>query len=155
MNRMAWVSIAVAALPQMADAQMGMGMMRGQGMGMMGGSALRHQYFMRFGLDPKYARLQNPLPAAPANVEAGKRLFEQDCAACHGAHGHGDGPAAKTLDPPPANLSGIGRMPMASDGYLYWTLAEGGAPVKSAMPPFGSSLSRDDIWKLVLYVRAL
>jgi mono/diheme cytochrome c family protein len=161
MSRTTWIAIALALLPASAPAQMGMmqghgmGMMQGHGMGMMGGSAVRRSYVMRFGVDPRYAGAVNPLPATTANVEAGKKLYESTCAPCHGMQGYGDGPAAKTLDPPPARLAGLGRMPMTSDGYLYWTIAEGGAPVKSAMPPFKASLSKDDIWKIVLYVRVL
>lgn len=162
MIRTTRIAIALALLPVAAAAQMGgmmqdgrMGMMQGGRMGMMGGSPLRRQYVMRFGVDPKYAAAVSPLRATPANVEAGKKLYESNCAACHGARGFGDGPAAKALDPPPARLAGLGRTPMMSDGYLYWTIAEGGAPVKSAMPPFKASLSQDDIWKIVLYVRVL
>ena len=161
MGRTTWFAVAFALLPALAAAQMGMmqgrgmGMMQGHGMGMMGGSAVRRAYVMRFGVDPKYAAAVNPLRATPENVEAGKALYERNCAVCHGPRGDGDGPAAKTLDPAPARLAGLGRMPIMSDGYLDWTIAEGGAPVKSAMPPFKASLSKDDIWKIVLYVRAL
>ena len=162
MNRTAWAALIAALIPGVTGAQMGMGGMggngmgmMGNGMGMMGGSPVRRQFVMRYGVEPKYEALSNPLPPSPANVEAGKHLYEQDCAACHGAQGYGDGPAAKTLDPPPADLHGIGRMPMMSDGYLYWTIAEGGVPVKSAMPPFKATLSRDDIWKIILYIRAI
>ncbi len=161
MNRMTWISLVVALLPATSGAQMGMmqgpgaGMMHGGGMGMMGGSSVRRAYVARFGIDPKYAGETNPLPPSPANFEAGKRLYEKSCAACHGATGNGDGPAAKALDPPPAQLAGLGRMPMMSDGYLYWTIAEGGTPVKSAMPPFKAALSKDDTWKIVLFLRQL
>ena len=155
MGRMTWIWLVAVVVPGATSAQMGMGMMGRHGMGMMSGSPLRHQYVMRFGLDPTYARLRNPLPPTRGNVEAGKDLFAKNCAACHGDRGYGDGPAARTLDPPPANLRGIARGPMTSDGYLYWTIAEGGAPVGSAMPQFKATLSRDDIWKLILFVRSL
>jgi mono/diheme cytochrome c family protein len=46
-------------------------------------------------------------------------------------------------------------MPMASDGYLYWTIAEGGEPVGSAMPAFGDALSEDEIWQIVAYLRQM
>ncbi len=124
-------------------------------MGMMGGSPLRRRFVMQYGIDPKYAGFANPLPSTRANVAAGRQLYEKNCAACHGAHGLGDGPAAKALNPPPASLAGIGRMPMTSDAYLYWTIAEGGAPVGSAMPPFKAALGKDEIWKIVLFLRAL
>lgn len=46
-------------------------------------------------------------------------------------------------------------MPMATDGYLFWTIAEGGAPVGSAMPAFKQTLKEDDIWKIITYLRTL
>jgi mono/diheme cytochrome c family protein len=47
------------------------------------------------------------------------------------------------------------KMPMATDGYLSWTIAEGGVPLQTAMPPFKSILKEDDIWKIIIYLRQL
>lgn len=35
----------------------------------------------------------------------GKITYEDRCAVCHGLHGHGDGPMADILTPPPSNLT--------------------------------------------------
>jgi mono/diheme cytochrome c family protein len=35
----------------------------------------------------------------------GEKLFKQNCTSCHGETGHGDGPAAGTLNPKPRNFS--------------------------------------------------
>lgn len=131
-----------------------MGMMEGHGR-MMGGPSVRHVYYMRHGLPPSYARKKNPLPATAENLKAGKQLYEHNCVACHGATGRGDGPASEGLDPPPADLAGIGSMPMMSDNYVYWAIAEGGRQFNSAMPAMKGALSDIKIWKLVLYVRGL
>jgi len=157
------IAIAVAiislAAVGVASAQggmgMGMGPGKGMGMGMMSGPSIRHHFVMQNGIDPQYANLANPLPGTAANVSHGRQLYEQDCATCHGPQGFGDGPAGKSLEPPPANLVNLGRMPMVSDGYLYWTLAEGGVPVGSAMPPFKEVLKPDDIWAVILYLQTL
>jgi mono/diheme cytochrome c family protein len=138
-------------LPSTASA--GMGMMGGPGMGMMGNAPARHMYVMQHGLDEPYASMSNPLSASAENIKAGKALFAQNCVACHGATGRGDGVASKGLNPPPADLTRLARMRIASDGYLYWTIAEGGAQFSSAMPSMKASLSQSDIWKLVLYLR--
>jgi cytochrome c5 len=138
-------------LPQQGNT---MGMMGEHG-GMMGGSSARHAYYMRHGLPPSYARMRNPLPATAENLKAGKQLYEQDCASCHGSTGRGDGPAGKSLDPAPSDLTGLGNVPMMSDGFYYWTIAQGGARFNSAMPAMKGALSEKDIWKLVLYVRGL
>jgi mono/diheme cytochrome c family protein len=41
----------------------------------------------------------------PTYVPSGKAMYEQYCAACHGAEGKGDGPAAFTLKTPPSDLT--------------------------------------------------
>jgi len=51
---------------------------------------------------------QRPL-AVPGTVREAPRVFVRYCSACHGAHGHGDGPAAVALRPPPADLTGIAQ----------------------------------------------
>lgn len=49
--------------------------------------------------------------------EAGRRLFMQYCATCHGTEAKGDGPTAKTLKKAPADLTRIekvnGKFPAA------------------------------------------
>lgn len=139
---------------QSALAQMGMGG------GMMGGgregvSVLRHRFVMANGIAASYANARNPLTADAERLRAGKALFEKNCSSCHGTSGRGDGPAARGLNPAPANLTAALKMPMASDAYLDWTISEGGVPVHSAMPPFKAVLSQDQIWQVVLYLRSL
>mgnify|MGYP002083982417 FL=1 len=55
------------------------------------------------------SRSAPPVPEAPAApavaaVDAGKALFEGNCASCHGAQGLGDGPMASSLPTRPANI---------------------------------------------------
>src|SRR6185295_8095977 len=45
--------------------------------------------------------------------------FTTHCAVCHGATGRGDGPAAKGLTPPPADLTDAARMGEHSLFGLY------------------------------------
>jgi mono/diheme cytochrome c family protein len=154
-----WMAMAFATLSLTAvgaaSAQDGMGMGPQGGMGMMSRSSVRHHLAMQNGIDPKYADATNPFPATAENVSHGRQIYEQNCATCHGAHGLGDGPTGKSLQPPPARLVGLRRMPMVTDGYLEWTIAEGGVPVGSAMPPFKDVLKPDDIWKVILFLQTL
>lgn len=135
------------------------GMMEGRGMmqerGMMSMSRVRHRYVMRHGIDPRYASEESPLAPTSEDVRDGRELYEQHCARCHGPTGRGDGPAGEGLEPPPANIAAFSRMPMATDAYLYWTIAEGGAPVGSAMPPFGGTLEDEEIWKIITFLRRM
>jgi mono/diheme cytochrome c family protein len=145
--------VAILFLTAPASGQM-MGQMM-QGGGMMGMSSVRHQYVIRNGVDPKYATKTNPLKPTARNIGDGKRLYEQNCALCHGPAGSGDGEAGKNLSPPPANIAAFSKTRLATDGYLYWSIAEGGVPVATGMPPYKGSLKEDDIWKIVLYLRKL
>lgn len=42
-------------------------------------------------------------------LELGRTRFMQDCAACHGAEGRGNGPAASALNKAPSDLTGLAR----------------------------------------------
>ncbi|MEN9722047.1 MAG: hypothetical protein RJB38_33 [Pseudomonadota bacterium] len=89
--------------------------------------------------------------STPELVSKGKTLFEQQCVACHGAAGKGDGPAGAGLNPKPRNLTVAaewknGRKPTA----VFKTLTQG----LNQMPVFGS-LPSDDRWSLAHYVLSL
>jgi len=93
-----------------------------------------------------------PVPLAPARTPDfahGAELFQQNCVACHGATGHGDGPAAKALATPPIAFTDQDRARERSVFSLYQIVTQGvdGTP----MPSF-ASLSDDDRWSLALYV---
>lgn len=84
----------------------------------------------------------------PAPDLSGRALFQDNCVACHGAEGRGDGPAAAGLDRRPADLTGIARrnggtFPMARvmsviDGY---SRSQHGGQI---MPEFGTVLTGGD-----------
>jgi len=103
----------------------------------------------------QFASAKNPLPANPQNLARGKELYVGNCAPCHGANGAGDGPAAASLNPRPADF----QTPIHTklpDGYWFWRLAQGGTvpPFKnvgSAMPPWESTLSSEQRWLVILY----
>ena len=128
-----------------------MGMMRGGCC--MNMSMTRHHFVMQNGIGPSYASKANPLKHTAKNIEDGKRLYQQNCALCHGPTGLGNGEAGKSLNPPPADIASFSKMPMATDGYLYWTIAEGGVPLGTAMPQFKGTLKEDEIWKIIIYLR--
>lgn len=147
------VVAVIGGLLSSLDAYSQTGMMGGPGM--MGSSFVRHRFVMHNGVDPRYASKINPLRATPENLKAGEVLYQRNCASCHGLAGLGDGEAGKSLNPPPANIAASSKGRMSTDGYLYWTIAEGGTPLQTAMPPFKSALKEDEIWKIILYLRGL
>jgi mono/diheme cytochrome c family protein len=116
---------------------------------------IRHHYVAQHGLEEQYVARLRPRPPTAEDLESGQALFVRHCASCHGEQGAGDGVAAAGLDPPPANVAFAVRRPMASDGYLYWTIAEGGVPIGSAMPPFKGVLDDEEVWQVIAYLREL
>jgi copper transport protein len=95
----------------------------------------------------------NPVPADAESIAAGRALYGQYCLACHGPAGKGDGPAARTMNPPPADLTQHGLPGVHPDGQLYEWIANGYPG--SQMPAFGDVLSEDEHWNLVNYLRAM
>ncbi len=91
--------------------------------------------------------------AMPPNVDAnaGAALYQTDCVPCHGAQGHGDGPASVALNPRPANLVKLSRV--SADDFLYWKIGEG--VDGSAMPAWKGILTDEQIWQVVAFVRTL
>jgi mono/diheme cytochrome c family protein len=104
-----------------------------------------------------YAKLTNPYSGEAAAIAAGKTIFETNCATCHGPQGYGDGPTAASLNPKPANLSDRQMMKDLSDAYLFWRVSEGGmmVPFNSVMPPWKNTLTEEQRWQVVNYVRTL
>lgn len=94
--------------------------------------------------------LKNPVVPGPKALAEGKKIYESICWTCHGMTGKGDGPAAARLNPPPADHSSA-KTQSESDGSLYWKITRG----RGNMQPFEKSLTRDQRWKLVYYIRSL
>ena len=94
--------------------------------------------------------LVSPLPYAVDPIARGAALYEQNCRACHGAHGRGDGPLASSLPIRPANLAEHAAHHRSGD--QFWWIAHG-IP-STPMPGFAPQLSNADIWALVAFLRA-
>ena len=88
-------------------------------------------------------------------IAHGAELYPAHCAACHGANGSGDGPEARSLAVPPADLT-ASHLWAHRDGQLFWWLSHGiEAPQGGlSMPGFAGSLSDADLWDLIDAIRA-
>jgi len=93
----------------------------------------------------------------PADPGAGKALYEQKCALCHGASGKGDGPAAELLLPRPRDFSAgkykirttaSGQLP--TDRDLFRVISEG---MPGTSMPAWKMLPEKDRWALVAYLK--
>lgn len=94
--------------------------------------------------------LENPIPPTEDSIARGAEIYAQNCAACHGPEGYGDGPAAAALDPKPANLH-ADHVQDLPDGGLFWIISHG-AP-GTAMPAWKETLSEEDRWHVVNFIR--
>ncbi len=103
------------------------------------------------------AELKSPGPS-PKLLALGKKIYSQQCVACHGVQGRGDGEAAYLLYPKPRDfvaanyrlVSTWERVP--TDRDLFNTITRG--MPGSAMPSWGH-LPEEQRWALVYYVKSL
>ena len=102
-----------------------------------------------------------PPPTAPRpdSTQAGATaaLYARFCAPCHGVRGGGDGYNARNLPVRPAPHADETYMSTRSDDALFDAIYAGGYMMKRSnrMPPFGWTLTRQQIWGLVRYLRSL
>jgi mono/diheme cytochrome c family protein len=85
----------------------------------------------------------NPLVGSPELAAGGRKLFQRQCAKCHGAQGQGLKNAADLQLP---------VVQQQSDGALFWKITNGNQ--RRAMPSF-SGLPELQRWQIVLYLRTL
>jgi mono/diheme cytochrome c family protein len=105
----------------------------------------------------KSAEVKTP-PATPQLVALGKKVYSQQCVACHGIGGRGDGEAAYLLYPKPRDfvaaryrlVSTWERVPTDQD--LFDTISRG--MPGSAMPSW-EHLSAEQRWGLVYFIKTL
>jgi mono/diheme cytochrome c family protein len=97
------------------------------------------------------AFLRNPIPRSAESIARGRQLFAKDCAVCHGAEGRGDGVAAAGLPQRPEDLGRIAPPPIFPDGVVAYRIING----VNMMPAFKSTLSENEIWDLLNFIRSL
>ena len=99
-------------------------------------------------------RARTPPPEGGAEAAT---AYGRYCGPCHGTEGQGDGPNAPFLPVRPSAHASAARMSARSDDALFDTIFSGGYVMNRSnlMPPFGATLTRDQIWGLVRYIRTL
>lgn len=94
--------------------------------------------------------LKNPLKDNAAATAEGKKIYDNNCAVCHGAKGKGDGVAAAGLNKAPADHTSA-AVQSQSDGAIFWKITQGNNP----MPAYKTIYSETQRWQLVNYIRTL
>ena len=110
----------------------------------MGGRCSGHSWW---DIPVQEARRLNPIEVSPQSLERGETLYRANCTRCHGDYGFGDGPQAKELRVPPANLHHAARH--YSDGELFYIIRKGRDP----MPAWENVLTEEELWNLINYLR--
>jgi mono/diheme cytochrome c family protein len=97
--------------------------------------------------------VKNPLATTPDSLTDGKEAFSHYCVACHGLDGQNTGvPFADRMSPPVPSLSSA-EIQSYTDGQLKWVIDNGIWP--SGMPGSKGTLSDEEIWSIVIYLRHL
>lgn len=108
------------------------------------------------------ATTTNPLRSRGAleeHYEEGKRVYYQNCMACHGDYLDGNGHYAHGFNPPPLSFQDNGTIAQLAESFVFWRIAKGGvglpnegAPWNSAMPAWEDILTEDEIWAVILFL---
>lgn len=93
---------------------------------------------------PKKARARsNPMAGEPEAIAAGRKLYTEHCAECHGTAGEG-GAKAPSLRAPEVHD--------AAPGALFWVVSNG--VIRRGMPAW-SKLPEPERWQIVAYLKSL
>lgn len=94
--------------------------------------------------------LKNPYEGDASAAKDGKKIYTTYCAPCHGNTGRGDGIAAASVNPKPADHTSE-AVQKEADGALYWKMTEGRGPMTS----YKQVLTDKQRWELVCFIRTL
>ncbi len=106
------------------------------------------------------------------DIEPGKKLYEANCAACHGKNLDGQGEWASVFrfpEPPADFREPMGTLEMHSIQFVFWRINEGGIQnvYNTAMPTWGTwgvgrggrqetvhtgDLTTEEIWEIIRYL---
>ena len=92
----------------------------------------------------------NPLPATLENLEAGARLYAENCQVCHSGPDGEPSHVARGLyqRPPPLARAGVEKDPA---GETFWKIRHG---IRwTGMPSFARTLSERQAWELTLFLQ--
>jgi len=110
--------------------------------------------FARIGLDAYLKKLPHPKPQVPAdeaNLLAGGKVYEQNCAVCHGLPTMDKTSIARGMFPPPPPLFQGKGVTDDEEWETYWKVENGIR--MSGMPEFKGSLTETQIWQVTVLVK--
>lgn len=106
--------------------------------------------------------LENPLRregSLEAHYEEGKRIYYQNCLACHGDALDGQGHFGFAFNPQPLSFQDVGTIAQLTESVVFWRIAKGGPglpnegrPWNSAMPAWEDILTEEEIWQVIIFL---
>jgi len=96
-------------------------------------------------------------PWAVQAADKAEMQYQTYCWQCHGMNGDGKGLNIKDMQVQPRNHTDAKAMGGRSDDELFKVIKEGGPAISKSviMPPWGKTLSDNEIRELVRYLRQL
>lgn len=94
--------------------------------------------------------LQNPLPLTPQSITRGRESYQYYCIHCHGPEAEGYGTVGQSFSPLPTNLKGS-SVQGQGEGELFYKISFG----YKRHPPLYYTVSVEDRWAVVCYIRSL
>ena len=91
----------------------------------------------------------NPVQPTAENLTEGARLYETNCALCHGGAKAKISPLRDRFNPPVPQL--INRVPDDEDSWVFWVTKHGVR--MTGMPSWDGTLSDDQMWKVVAFIK--
>jgi mono/diheme cytochrome c family protein len=109
---------------------------------------------------PALTAAQNPVPATPASVAAGRKAYDENCAACHGPRAEGSVKAGVIISiiqeqggKQPPDLTDAQWDHGSTDGEIYAAIRRGIPP--TMMAGWEGRIPDNEIWAIVNYLRTL
>lgn len=96
-------------------------------------------------------KLKNPEPDNAETVEAGRKIYQRNCAGCHGPGGKGDGSMALSGGTP-SDLTDDVWDHGSSDGEIFVVIHDG---VSADMQGYKDKLTDKQIWQVIRFIRSL
>src|SRR4029079_15188048 len=111
--------------------------------------------------DPEAAKIKNPVASSAASIAAGKKVFDVNCAGCHGLKAEGAEKAGIVISviedqggKQPPDLTDDKWDHGSTDGEIFMTIKKGVGP-QYFMAPWDGRIPDADIWNTINYLRSL